>query len=201
MRARHSVALLPLLSLVVLGLGGCTEARTSGEAASPEASVVTPVVPVQTPTTEPQPAAEPAAEAAISWPEKCYAGTRVLCADQGNNKVAYFRDGTLVHQLDARFGPSGMPGVSPTRNGDWTVFRKVADDWSSLYQQPMIHALYFSGGEAVHYSPHFDQTGYSETSHGCINVRDEAAMQAIFHEVRTGDPVYVWGTPPPAGTI
>lgn len=196
MRARHSVALLPLLSLAVLGLGGCTEARTSGEAAAPEASVVTPVAPAETPTAEPEPPAAP-----VSWPEKCYTGARVLCADQGHNTVAYFRDGTLVHQLDARFGPSDMPGVSPTRNGDWTVFRKVSDDWSSLYQQPMIHALYFSGGEAVHYSPHFDQTGYSETSHGCINVRDEAAMQAIFHEVRTGDPVYVWGTPPPAGTI
>lgn len=66
--------------------------------------------------------------ATIEWRSDCYVGKRVMCADQTNQKFAYFENGVLIYELDARFGPVGSPDISPTRNGDWTIFRKVRTD-------------------------------------------------------------------------
>ncbi|QGF23027.1 L,D-transpeptidase [Raineyella fluvialis] len=145
----------------------------------------------------------PSAEAAtsttatITWRSDCYKGARVLCADQTNNKMAYFKNGVLVYELDARFGPTGSVDISPTRNGDFTIFRKVKNDWSTLYNSPMPDAMYFSGGEAVHYSDDFATNGWTDTSHGCINIRDRPALDVIYKEIKLGDPIHIWGTPPP----
>lgn len=61
----------------------------------------------------------------------------------------------------------------------------------------MPWSMYFSGGEAVHYSQHFADTGYTSTSHGCINIRDYDALEYIYKRVKLGDPIHVYGTPPP----
>jgi len=140
--------------------------------------------------------AETSRVATIEWRSDCYVGKRVMCADQTNNKFAYFEYGKLIYELDARFGPTGVPDISPTRNGDWKIFRKVKNDWSTLYNVSMPDSMYFSGGEAVHYSADFAETGYTKTSHGCINTRDRAALDYIYGRVKIGDPIHVYGVPP-----
>jgi lipoprotein-anchoring transpeptidase ErfK/SrfK len=52
--------------------------------------------------------------------------------------------------------------------------------------------MFFSGGQAVHYSPDFAATGYNGASHGCVNVRDYDGMVALFDQVRVGDKVIVY---------
>jgi lipoprotein-anchoring transpeptidase ErfK/SrfK len=52
--------------------------------------------------------------------------------------------------------------------------------------------MFFSGGQAVHYSPDFAANGYNGASHGCVNVRDRAVVAWLFDQVRIGDKVIVY---------
>jgi lipoprotein-anchoring transpeptidase ErfK/SrfK len=52
--------------------------------------------------------------------------------------------------------------------------------------------MFFSGGQAVHYSPDFAAHGYDGASHGCVNVRDLSAVQSLFDQVSLGDKVIVY---------
>jgi len=97
-------------------------------------------------------------------------------------------DGKIVTTLDARFGASS----SPTRNGSFTVFRKSRDHVSSIYGSSMPFAMFFSGGQAVHYSADFAARGYAGASHGCVNIRDYAAIKSLFDKVKLGDKVVVY---------
>ena len=65
------------------------------------------------------------------------------------------------------------------------------DHVSSLYDTSMPFAMFFSGGQAVHYSPDFAAVGYAGASHGCVNIRDHAAIAAIYDQVSIGDRVVV----------
>jgi lipoprotein-anchoring transpeptidase ErfK/SrfK len=56
----------------------------------------------------------------------------------------------------------------------------------------MPFAMFFSGGQAVHYSPDFAANGYNGSSHGCVNVRNRAAIASLFDQVRIGDKVIVY---------
>jgi lipoprotein-anchoring transpeptidase ErfK/SrfK len=56
----------------------------------------------------------------------------------------------------------------------------------------MPFAMFFSGGQAVHYSPDFAAHGYNGASHGCVNVRDRQAIEHLFDTVRVGDKVIVY---------
>jgi lipoprotein-anchoring transpeptidase ErfK/SrfK len=53
-------------------------------------------------------------------------------------------------------------------------------------------AMFFSGGQAVHYSSDFAAVGYAGASHGCVNVRDYDALAVLFGEVQVGDKVVVY---------
>ena len=44
----------------------------------------------------------------------------------------------------------------------------------------MPFAMFFSGGQAVHYSADFASVGYNGASHGCVNVRDRAVVAWLF---------------------
>ena len=90
--------------------------------------------------------------------------------------------------MEVRFGSDELP----TREGAFAVFRKSRDHVSSLYDTSMPYAMFFSGGQAVHYSPDFAANGYAGSSHGCVNIRDRAAMASLFDEVRVGDAVVVY---------
>ncbi len=56
----------------------------------------------------------------------------------------------------------------------------------------MPYAMFFSRGQAVHYSADFAARGYDGASHGCVNVRDRDAVAALFDQVRVGDKVVVY---------
>ena len=56
----------------------------------------------------------------------------------------------------------------------------------------MPYSMFFSRGQAVHYSSDFAARGYAGASHGCVNVRDYAGLASLFGQVSTGDKVVVY---------
>ncbi|MFF3840378.1 peptidoglycan-binding protein [Streptomyces sp. NPDC001930] len=117
---------------------------------------------------------------------RCMTG-RVLCISKESRTLAWMIDGKVVSSMDVRFGSEN----TPTREGTFTVERKVRQDWSRLYHTPMPLSMYFSRGQAVHYSADFAARGYNGASHGCVNVRDRAKLTALFDQVKVGDKVVV----------
>ena len=119
--------------------------------------------------------------------DRCLAG-RVICISKGQRRLAWVIDGTIVDTMSVRFGSE----LTPTRNGVFSVYWKSKNHVSSLYDTPMPYALFFSGGQAVHYSADFARNGYNGASHGCVNVRDKGAVAALFDAARVGDKVVVY---------
>jgi peptidoglycan hydrolase-like protein with peptidoglycan-binding domain len=118
---------------------------------------------------------------------RCLTG-RAMCVDKTSRTLRWLVDGVVLKGVEVRFGSDELP----TREGAFTVFRKSRDHVSSLYDTPMPFAMFFSGGQAVHYSPDFAANGYNGASHGCVNVRDRAAVAWLFDQVRLGDKVIVY---------
>jgi peptidoglycan hydrolase-like protein with peptidoglycan-binding domain len=118
---------------------------------------------------------------------RCTTG-RAMCVDKSSRSLRWVVDGVVLRTVEVRFGSDELP----TREGAFAVFRKSRDHVSSLYDTPMPFAMFFSGGQAVHYSPDFAANGYNGASHGCVNVRDRAAVAWLFDEVRLGDKVIVY---------
>jgi hypothetical protein len=120
--------------------------------------------------------------------ERCLVKGRVFCVDKTRNKVYYLVDKRVTQVLDARFGCANMR----SREGKFKVFRMSRNHVSSIYHTPMPYAMFFSGGQAVHYSADFAKRGYKGCSHGCVNVRDKSAIAWIFDQVKVGDRVVVY---------
>ena len=119
-------------------------------------------------------------------------GYRVAC-------VALDRQLTWVQKgRKVVFGPvpmrSGRAG-NPTRTGWFRIYWKHKNHWSTLYNQPMPYAQFFSGGEAFHavYGSIYTTVG----SWGCVNLRLGDA-RTLWGVPKTGDQVYVWGRRPGA---
>lgn len=119
--------------------------------------------------------------------QRCMSG-RVLCISKGDTEVRWVVDGEVRESLDARFGAAD----TPTREGEFQVDWKSRDHVSSLYGTPMPFSMFFSGGQAVHYSDDFANVGYDGASHGCVNIRDYDRLEAVFDEVNEGDKVVVY---------
>lgn len=117
---------------------------------------------------------------------RCLTG-RVLCIDKTTRTLRWMIDGRTVSTVSVRFGSQ----YTPTREGVFHVYWKSRDHVSTLYHSPMPYAMFFSGGQAVHYSADFAARGYAGASHGCVNVRDETAIADLFAQVRNGDKVVV----------
>ncbi|MEU5366607.1 L,D-transpeptidase family protein [Streptomyces sp. NPDC005925] len=115
---------------------------------------------------------------------RCLTG-RVLCISKASRTLRWMIDGRTVSTTEVRFGAKG----TPTREGTFRVYWKSRHHWSTLYDSPMPYAMFFSGGQAVHFSADFAARGYAGASHGCVNVRDEAAIAALYAQVRNGDKV------------
>lgn len=118
---------------------------------------------------------------------RCLTG-RTLCIDKSSNSLRWVVDGDVQVTVDVRFGREGME----TREGQFAVTYKSRDHVSSLYDTPMPFSMFFSGGQAVHYSPDFAANGYNGASHGCVNVRDYDTIAALFDQVSVGDKVVVY---------
>ena len=132
----------------------------------------------------PRPRATPTTTAALD--ERCLTG-RVICVDKTTRELSWVIDGVVRKRLDVRFGSE----FTPTREGVFSVYRKSADHVSNLYGSSMPYAMFFSGGQAVHYSSDFATRGYAGASHGCVNTRDKGGVAALFAQVRIGDTVVV----------
>ncbi|MEV5899006.1 L,D-transpeptidase family protein [Streptomyces sp. NPDC052127] len=117
---------------------------------------------------------------------RCLSG-RVLCIDKTTRTLRWMVDGRTLTTVSVRFGSQ----YTPTREGVFHVYWKSRDHVSTLYHSPMPYAMFFSGGQAVHYSSDFAARGYAGASHGCVNVRDETAIASLFAQVRNGDKVVV----------
>ncbi|MGV9282506.1 L,D-transpeptidase family protein [Streptomyces sp. NPDC003730] len=118
---------------------------------------------------------------------RCTTG-RVLCVSKSSRTLRWMIDGRTVSTMSVRFGSQH----TPTREGVFRVYWKSRDHWSTLYDSAMPYAMFFSGGQAVHYSYDFAAHGYAGASHGCVNVRDEGAIADLYAQVRNGDKVVVY---------
>ncbi|MGB9374666.1 MAG: peptidoglycan-binding protein [Jiangellales bacterium] len=137
---------------------------------------------------EPEPEPEVVAAPAPGLDPRCTTG-RAICVDKSQSVVRWVVDGQVKLTLDARFGSE----LLPTREGQFSVQRKVRDEYSRLYDNaPMPLAVYFSGGQAVHYSPDFVAYGYNGSSHGCVNTRSWDGMSYLFDAAQIGDKVIVY---------
>ncbi|MCK1817397.1 peptidoglycan-binding protein [Streptomyces sp. XM4011] len=128
----------------------------------------------------------PEVETPANLDERCMTG-RALCISKTTNTLSWVIDGQVKTTMDVRFGTEEYP----TREGEFDVYWKSRNHHSTLYDSPMPYAMFFDGGQAVHYSENFAANGYNGGSYGCVNVRDEAAIAALFDEVREGDKVIV----------
>ena len=131
--------------------------------------------------------AAPKTSKKMTLDDRCLQG-RVICISKSQRKLAWVIDGEIQMTMDVRFGSQ----KTPTRNGVFSVYWKSRNHHSKLYDSPMPYALFFSGGQAVHYSSDFAARGYAGASKGCVNVRDKKAVSALFDTVREGDKVVVF---------
>lgn len=124
----------------------------------------------------------------LSWDvdQRCLTG-RVMCISKETRELTWVIDGVPQFQFDVRFGSDELP----TREGTFRVYKKMEYVVSNLYNTPMPFSMFFSGGQAVHYSSNFARLGYSGASHGCVNVRDWNGIERLFRESRIGDKVVV----------
>ncbi|MFF7437781.1 peptidoglycan-binding protein [Streptomyces sp. NPDC008122] len=118
---------------------------------------------------------------------RCMTG-RVMCISKESRTLAWMIDGRVVSSMDVRFGSEN----TPTREGLFKVEWKAKDWTSTIYHTPMPYAMFFSRGQAVHYSADFAARGYAGASHGCVNVRDRTKLSALFDQVKVGDKVVVY---------
>ena len=118
---------------------------------------------------------------------RCLIG-RAMCIDKTTDQLVWVIDGKPRLHFDVRFGAD----TTPTREGSFSVGWKARDWTSTLYHSEMPFSMFFSGGQAVHYSSDFAARGYYGASHGCVNVRDYAGIENLFGQVRVGDKVIVY---------
>ncbi len=120
---------------------------------------------------------------------RCLTG-HVMCIDKTSRTLRWVVDGHVLQTLDARFGST--LNDTPTREGLFHVYLMDADHVSHLYGSAMPFAMFFSGGQAVHYSSDFAAVGYAGASHGCVNIRDHDGVEWLFSQVHVGDKVVVY---------
>lgn len=120
--------------------------------------------------------------------KRCLTGARVICADKTQRKLYLVQNGRVTMTMDVRFGRPSLP----TSEGKFRIYWKHIDHVSRAYGAAMPYAMFFHGGQAVHYSSSFVRQGYTGGSHGCINVRDRAAVAKLYKIMRVGDNVVVY---------
>jgi len=118
---------------------------------------------------------------------RCMTG-RSLCISKRTNTLVWVVDGKPKLRLDVRFGSY----ETPTREGAFAIGWKSEEHVSTIYHTPMPYAMFFSGGQAVHYSADFAERGYAGASHGCVNVRNLNGIRWLFSQVQVGDKVVVY---------
>jgi lipoprotein-anchoring transpeptidase ErfK/SrfK len=129
---------------------------------------------------------------ASAAPAACESAARVICVDKSNQKLTLFENGSAVLSMKVRFGSD----ETPTRNGSFKIYNKESKHVSRIAGVPMPYAMFFSGGQAIHYSADFAKNGYNGSSLGCVNTRNLNETKQLFDDVAIGDTVYVYGSIP-----
>ncbi len=120
---------------------------------------------------------------------RCKIRGRAICVDKTTRKLYFVKNKTVVQIMDSRFGCASR---TPTRQGLFHIQRKSRYHTSSIYHVYMPYAMFFSDGQAVHWSKAFLKNGYHGCSHGCVNIRDRAGIARLFDRVRVGDRVVIY---------
>lgn len=119
--------------------------------------------------------------------KRCLTG-RAICIDKGDRKMYWVVNGKVKATYPVRTGRAGMD----TRTGQFKVYAKHKNWYSTLYHVNMPYTQFFSGGQAVHYSSEFANYGYSNGgSHGCVNMNSRASASWLYSQTRVGDKVIV----------
>lgn len=126
---------------------------------------------------------------------------------QGNvqtHHMVVITNGIVTADYPASFGLDSDPGRN-THSGVHVVMSKSQDysmsNPSYGYTNVLVHwAVRISNnGEFVHAAPwSVSEQGYSNVSHGCVNLSTENAL-AYYNSVLVGDPVEITGSPIPLG--
>ncbi|MDN5764028.1 MAG: L,D-transpeptidase family protein, partial [Microlunatus sp.] len=124
----------------------------------------------------------------LSWDvdQRCLTG-RAICISKSTRMLTWVVDGVPRYQFDVRFGSEALP----TREGTFAITWKKKDVISNLYHTPMPYSMFFSGGQAIHYSSNFARLGYNGSSHGCVNVRDWNGIVRLYDEAPVSTKVVV----------
>ena len=112
---------------------------------------------------------------------------RALCISKRTNTLVWVINGKP--QMRRMYGSARYE--TPTREGAFSIGWKSPNHVSTIYHTPMPYAMFFSGGQAVHYSADFAARGYAGASHGCVNVRNLSGITSLYSQVRVGDKVIV----------
>lgn len=126
-------------------------------------------------------------------------GGRVIDVNKTQQMMRVFDKGTLTYEVAIRIGgtninpKTGQPFNYYSDNGSFRIGWKSRDHVSRSFNAPMPFAMFYNGGEAIHFSPDFNANGYGRRSHGCINISDPAFAEKLFDETAIGTPVIVHG--------
>jgi lipoprotein-anchoring transpeptidase ErfK/SrfK len=131
---------------------------------------------------------EPATAGAGALDPRCLQG-RVVCIDKTTHRLRWMIDGQVQLTMSARFG--GSHG-SATREGEFDIYWKDPDHISHLTGETMPWSMFFSGGEAIHYSPDFAENGYDGASSGCVDTRDYDTTRELYQATEEGDRVVIY---------
>jgi lipoprotein-anchoring transpeptidase ErfK/SrfK len=181
-----------MTAAAVMGTG-LLAATSTADATAPAAASMAAAAPAAAAVSAKATATNAATSATVLVPGKlrldkrCMTG-RILCINKKTRKIVFMYNGKLLATADARFGCSS----TPTRNGSFKIYLKDKNHVSSLYDSAMPYSMFFSGGEAVHYSADFHARGYNGCSHGCVNVRDKTKLAWIYNRMKVGDKVLVY---------
>ncbi|WP_175419031.1 L,D-transpeptidase family protein [Acidipropionibacterium acidipropionici] len=123
----------------------------------------------------------------VSLDSRCKTGL-VICISKTDRQLRLVQDGKVLISLDARFGSE----EGPTREGTFSIEWRNKDWVSTIYGSKMPYAMFFSGGEAIHYSSDFAARGYDGNSHGCVNIRSWSGIQYVWDHAPVGTKVVVY---------
>ena len=105
----------------------------------------------------------------------------VACVSLSKQEAWLLHDGRVV------YGPvrvaTGRASL-PTPTGDFHVWYKVVDGWSTTYDAPMPYSVFFYEGDAFHEDP------VTVRSHGCVHLSLKNA-EYFYHFLQYGDLVEV----------
>jgi peptidoglycan hydrolase-like protein with peptidoglycan-binding domain len=121
-------------------------------------------------------------------PKVCRTSSKIVCIDKTQLVLRQMAGGEQKLVTDVRFGSE----QTPTRNGNFRVFSKIRFLISDLAGTPMPYSLFFSGGQAIHFSPGFRRDGYNGASLGCVNIRVYKDARKLYYSTPVGTPVYVY---------